>query len=67
MPEVHSMIEGYIEQANGTLERWETVKRFGILPNELTVEAGDVTPSLKIKRRQVESKYADRLDALYED
>jgi long-chain acyl-CoA synthetase len=67
LPEVHSMIEGYVEQANGTLERWETVKRFGILPTELTVEAGDVTPSLKIKRRAVEDKYADRLNALYDD
>jgi long-chain acyl-CoA synthetase len=67
LPEVRSLIEGYIDQANNSLERWETVKRFGILPGELTVEGGDVTPSLKIKRRAVESKYADLLDSLYDD
>jgi long-chain acyl-CoA synthetase len=67
LPEVRSLIQGYIDQANNSLERWETVKRFGILPGELTVEGGDVTPSLKIKRRAVEAKYAELLDSLYDD
>ncbi len=65
-PEVHALIEDYIQQANGTLERWETIKRFGVLPAELSVEEGDVTPSLKIKRRAVENKYADLLDSFYQ-
>ncbi|HEY9290140.1 MAG TPA: long-chain fatty acid--CoA ligase [Microlunatus sp.] len=66
LPEVRSLIDGYIERANAQLERWETIKRFEILPHELTVEDGDVTPSLKIKRRRVESNYADLLDSLYD-
>ena len=64
--EVRTMIEGYVQQANGQLERWETIKRFAILPHELTVEEGEVTPSMKVKRRAVEKKYADVLDGLYD-
>ncbi|WP_323125717.1 AMP-dependent synthetase/ligase [Microlunatus elymi] len=66
LPELQSMIDGYVQQANAGLERWETIKRFKLLPQELTVEGGDVTPSLKIKRRLVETKYAELLDSLYE-
>ena len=64
--EVRELIEGYVASANQKLERWETVKRFEILPSELTVDEGEVTPSLKIRRRAVEKKYADRLDAMYD-
>lgn len=64
--EVKTMIDGYVQQANGQLERWETIKRFAILPSELTVEDGEVTPSMKVKRRAVEKKYADVLDSLYD-
>jgi long-chain acyl-CoA synthetase len=66
-PKVRTMIEGYVERANANLERWETIKRFEILPTELTVEDGEVTPSLKIRRRAVEEKYATLLDSLYDD
>ena len=65
-PEVRDLIQGYIDQANTQLERWETIKKFAILPAELTVDEGEVTPSQKIRRRAVERKYADRLDALYD-
>jgi len=65
-PEVRDLIQGYVDQANAKLERWETIKRFAILPAELTVDEGEVTPSQKIRRRAVEQKYADRLDALYD-
>ena len=60
------MIEGYVAAANQKLERWETIKRFEILPAELTVDEGEVTPSQKIRRRAVEQKYSDRLDAMYD-
>ena len=67
LPQVHELIEHYVERANRQLERWETIKRFEILTSELSVEEGEVTPSLKIKRRAVETKYAEQLDALYDD
>ena len=49
--EVHDLIEGYVAQANQQLERWETIKRFEILPSELSVDEGEVTPSQKIRRK----------------
>ena len=61
--EVRDLMQGYIDQANAKLERWETIKRFDILTSEFTVDEGEVTPSQKIRRRAVEKKYADRLDA----
>lgn len=66
-PKVHQMMQGYIDQANDQLEKWETIKRFAILEQELSVEAGHVTPSLKIKRRTVEAAYRSVLDDLYDE
>jgi long-chain acyl-CoA synthetase len=65
-PEVRDLIQGYVDQANAKLERWETIKKFAILPTELSIDEGEVTPSQKVRRRAVEQKYADRLDALYD-
>ena len=59
------MIQGYVDQLNAQLERWETIKKFVILPHDLTVEDGELTPSMKVKRRVVEDRYRDLLDALY--
>jgi long-chain acyl-CoA synthetase len=65
-PVVHDLIESYVAQANKKLERWETIKRFEILPSELSVDEGEVTPSLKIRRRAVEQKHAELLAGMYE-
>jgi len=64
--EVHELIEGSVAQANQQLERWETIKRFEILRSELSVDKGEVTPSLKIRRKTVEKKYADVLNSMYD-
>jgi long-chain acyl-CoA synthetase len=64
--QVHELIDGYVAQANAKLERWETIKRFAILPAELSVDEGEVTPSQKVRRKSVESKYADLLNGLYD-
>jgi long-chain acyl-CoA synthetase len=65
-PEVNKLMEGYIAELNKGLSRWETVKKFAILPKDLTVEEGDLTPSLKVKRKAVEKKYMKVLDGMYE-
>jgi long-chain acyl-CoA synthetase len=65
-PEVRDLMQGYIDQANAKLERWETIKRFSILTSEFSIDEGEVTPSQKVRRRAVEKRYADRLDALYD-
>ena len=60
------LIAGYIDELNLELNRWEQIKRFTIIDRELTIEAGDLTPSMKLRRKVVVEKFADRLSALYE-
>ncbi len=63
---MRTTIRGYVETLNGRLNRWETVKEFIILDADLSVETGELTPSLKVKRREVEERNRARLDALYQ-
>ncbi len=65
--QVRALVAGYLEETNSRLPRWETIKRFAVLSRELTVEDGDLTPSLKLKRRAVAAKHRDLLEALYDD
>ena len=64
-PEVRVMVKGYVDQLNAQLNHWEEVKKFIILDKDLTVEDGDLTPSLKLKRKVVANKHMDELDTLY--
>jgi long-chain acyl-CoA synthetase len=59
------MVGGYVEQLNKHLNRWEQVKKFSIIDRELTVEAGDLTPSLKLKRKSVVDNFHDSIEQLY--
>lgn len=65
-PEAHAFIGTFVEQVNHELARYETIKKFAILPRDLTVEAGELTPSLKVKRKAVEKKYMAVLDQFYQ-
>jgi long-chain acyl-CoA synthetase len=64
-PATKAMVQGYIDEVNAQLPRWETVKKFEILPHDLTIESGELTPSLKVKRKVVEQKYTEMLDSFY--
>lgn len=66
-PKVRAMVQEAIDELNEDLPRHESIKAFTILPSPLTVEAGEITPSLKMRRRAVEEKYAELLDGMYED
>ena len=59
------MVQGYIDQLNAGLNRWETIKRFRILERDLTVVDGELTPSLKLRRRIVVERYTDAIETLY--
>ncbi|HET9020401.1 MAG TPA: AMP-dependent synthetase/ligase, partial [Ornithinibacter sp.] len=59
------MVQGYIDELNAGLNRWETIKKFTILESDLTVEEGELTPSLKLKRKVVADKYKHHLDSHY--
>ena len=64
--EVRDMVGGYIEKVNESLARHEQIKKFAVLQADLSEAAGDLTPSLKLKRKLVEQKYKDVLDGFYE-
>jgi len=66
MAEVKSMISPFFDEVNKSLAKYETVKQFAILPKDLTVDEGELTPSLKVKRKVVEKRYAALLDKMYE-
>ena len=65
-PKTRAAVEGYVEQLNKHLNRWEQVKKFSIIDRELTVEAGDLTPSLKLKRKVVVDNFHGQIDDLYD-
>ncbi|HSK91533.1 MAG TPA: long-chain fatty acid--CoA ligase [Euzebyales bacterium] len=65
-PDVEHLIQEAIDTVNADLARHETIKRFAILASEFSIEAGELTPSLKLKRRVVEQRQADVLDSLYD-
>ena len=67
LPEVQALYRERIDEHNRKLARFEQIKRFTLLPNELTIEGGEITPTMKIKRRAVESRYAPLIDAMYAD
>ena len=59
------LIGGYVDILNKDLNRWEQIKKFAILDHELSIESGDLTPSLKLRRNIVVQNSADTLDGLY--
>jgi len=63
--DVRAVVKAGVDQLNSGLNRWETIKDFRILEHDLTVEAGELTPSLKLKRRVVEQRYRAVLDEMY--
>ncbi len=58
-------VDGYVQQLNAKVNRWESIKRYLLLDHDLTVDSGELTPSMKVKRKVVEDKHRDELDALY--
>ena len=62
---VRELVQGVVDDANRGRSRFEQVKRFAILPRDFTMEAGEITPTLKLRRRAVQEHFADEIDALY--
>ena len=65
-PAAREMVQGYVDELNAKLNRWETIKKFIILPRDLSIEEGDLTPSMKLKRKVVADKYQRELNSLYQ-
>ena len=64
-PTVMAEVERAVEEGNAHLARVEQVKRFRILPHEWTPESGELTPTMKLKRRVVNERYGDEIEAMY--
>jgi long-chain acyl-CoA synthetase len=63
--EMRTLIDGYVQRVNANLQRWEQIRQFRILPRDLDVEHGDLTPSLKLKRPVVEREFASLIEEMY--
>ncbi len=63
--EVISLIDGEVKKVNETLSRVENIRKFTLIPKRLYEEDGEVTPTMKIKRKKVHEAYADLIEAMY--
>jgi long-chain acyl-CoA synthetase len=63
--EVQELIWAEIERVNGKFARVEQIKKFFLLETQLSAEDEELTPTMKLKRKFVEKKYAERIEALY--
>ncbi|MBI4542173.1 MAG: long-chain fatty acid--CoA ligase [Gemmatimonadetes bacterium] len=66
LPEVHAKMEREVFGSLQDLAKYEMPKKIMLLENDFTIESGDLTPTLKVKRRVVEQKFKREIDALYE-
>ncbi|WP_371671593.1 AMP-dependent synthetase/ligase [Streptomyces sp. NBC_00289] len=64
-PATVALVEGYVKELNEGLQRWQTIKKFRLLPRDLDVEHGEITPSLKLKRPVVEREYKYLIEEMY--
>jgi long-chain acyl-CoA synthetase len=64
-PDVVKAVQGAVDDANKAVSKAEAIKTFRILPADLTIEGGELTPTLKVKRSIVASKYATVIDDIY--
>ena len=66
LPQVLKAVDGHMQAVNSRLASYEQVKRYKILPNEFTEQTGELTPTLKLRRREIIKRYADEIENLYQ-
>jgi len=64
-PEIQELIQGEVDKVNETLSRVENIRKFRILPKKLYEEDGEVTPTMKVKRKSVNEAFKDLIDSMY--
>jgi len=64
-PKVQQQYEALVKEVNKGLEHHETIKKVGLVAEEWNVESGELTPSLKLKRRVIVEKYKDQIEGFY--
>ena len=66
-PEVRGLYERIISESTSDFARYERIKKFALLPHEFTIEGGELTPTMKVKRRIVEEKYGHLIESFYRE
>jgi long-chain acyl-CoA synthetase len=64
--QVERLIDGYVQRVNAEVQRWQTIKKFTVLPRDFDLDHGELTPSMKVKRSVVESSFATEIERMYE-
>jgi long-chain acyl-CoA synthetase len=67
LPAFRSAVRAAIDRVNGDLSVIEKVRQFAFADEGFTIENGEMTPSLKIRRHMIRARYGERIDALYKD
>ncbi len=65
-PELKQKIESELNRINKNFGNWEQIKKFAIIPNEMTIETGELTPTLKMKRKVILQKYEREIEQIYQ-
>ncbi len=65
LPEMRESVRKAVAEVNTQLASFETIKNFAILPDDFTIERGELTPSLKVKRKVCDEKFKDIIETLY--
>ena len=63
--EVRELVQGIVDGVNARRASYEQIKRFVVLPRDFSQEEGEVTPTLKLRRRQIQEHFAPDIEALY--
>ena len=66
-PVILSAYQGIVDETNAGLANFETIKRFSLVPDQWSIDSGELTPSMKLKRRVVLTRYAREIAVLYQD
>jgi long-chain acyl-CoA synthetase len=64
-PKIHALLEREIEEKNRELARYEQIKKFSVLPVDFSIDTGELTPTLKMKRKVVNENYKDVIESMY--
>ena len=65
-PDVHALVQGIVDEVNAPHSRFEQIKRFIVLPRDFSMEEGEVTPTLKLRRKICQEHFAAEIERLYE-
>ncbi len=66
-PAIYKQFQKFVDEANEGMDHWSTIKRFVLIPGQLTIENGMLTPTMKVRRPKVHEKYREEIEALYAD